>query len=156
MGPAVGFAAAVGGGSALTGAVLLGTAAISVYSGVASAQMQRQAGKVAEAEANIRANAEGDAARQREIRRKKLLMRSIASRQARAGAAGVSFTEGSQARITQLDIDEATNDLDIDRANTAQSVRLMRASGRAARLTGNAQSLITLADTATSTARSFL
>lgn len=149
------IATAVGGGSAAAGAVILSAAAATVGAGVISAQQSRAAGKIAEAQSNIDANAEGDAARQRAILRKKNLLRAISSQQAAAGAAGVAFSEGSPAAIARLDIDESRMDLDVDRANTRQRQRGLRAQGRAARLQGNAQAATTLLDTASNTARMF-
>lgn len=144
----------IGGGSAATGAVLLGAAALTVGAGVQSAQMSRAAGKAQEAQSKIDAAAEGDAAREREIKRKRNLLRAISSQQAQAGAAGVAF-EGSTARIAQLDIDEANRDLIVDRANTRQRQRALRQQGRAARIQGSAQAATTLLDTAGRTLGSF-
>ena len=63
--------------------------ATTVASGVYSAQQQKAAGKAANAEAQIAANREGDAARAREIERRRALLRAIASQNAAAGAGGV-------------------------------------------------------------------
>lgn len=156
MGVFVPIAAAVGGGSALLGGALLATAAVSLYAGVESARMTRQAGKIAEAQSRIDANAEGDAARNREIERKKMLLRAISSQQAQAGAAGVSFSEGSPRAIAQLDIDEAADDLLIDRTNTRARQRALITGGRNARISANAQANISLLDTAAQTARMFM
>ncbi len=121
---------------------------LGIASGVKQAELQRFAGKVEEAQSKIDAAAEGDAARQREIKRKKNLLRAISSQQAKAGAAGVAFSEGSPARIAQLDIDEATDDLLVDTANTRQAQRQRLSQGRVARFVGKQQSTITLLDTA--------
>ena len=86
------LATAVGGGSAALGAVLLGSAALGIGAGVISAQQQIAAGKFAKAQSIIDAAAEGDAATQREIIRKRNLLRAISSQQAAAGAAGVAFS----------------------------------------------------------------
>lgn len=140
--------AAVGGGSATAGAILLGAAAATVASGVISAQQSRAAGKMKEAQSKIDANAEGDAAREREIKRKRNLLRAISSQQAAAAAGGVSFSEGSPAAIGRLDISQANRDARIDNANTKQKQQALRQRGRAARIQGNAQSAMTLLDTA--------
>jgi hypothetical protein len=138
----------VGGGSALTGAVLTGAAAATVGAGVIAADQARAAGRIAEAQAEIDAAAEGDAGREREIQRKKLLMRAISSQIAQAGAAGIAFEEGSPAQLAQLDIDEAGRDTEIDTANVSARQRGLRSQGRAARVTSRTQSNITLLDTA--------
>ena len=151
---AVPILASIGGGSAATGAVLLGSAALTVGAGVASARQSRAAGRIAEAQANIDANAEGDAAREREIQRKRLLMRAISSQSARAAAGGVAL-EGSPARIAALDIDEANRDLLVDRANSLQRQKSLRAAGRAARTQGSNQGMVTLLDTAGRSLSSF-
>ncbi len=124
---------------------------LGIVSGVKEAELQRFAGKVDERQSVIDAAAEGDAARRREILRKKNLLRAISSQQAKAGATGVAFSEGSLARIAQLDIDEATEDLLIDTADTRQAQRSRLAQGRAARFVGKAKSDITLLDTAAKT-----
>ena len=121
---------------------------LGIGSGIQKAELQRFAGKVEEAQSVIDAAAEGDAARQREILRKKNLLRAISSQQAKAGAAGVAFTEGSPARIAQLDIDEATEDLLVDTASTRQAQRQRLSQGRIARFVGKKKSDITLLDTA--------
>lgn len=147
-------ATAVGGGSMATGAIILASAAATVGAGVISAQEHRRAGKLAQAQSEIDARAEGDAGRQREIERKRLLRRALSSQIAQAGAGGVSF-EGSVARAAQLDIDAAAEDLMIDRANTLQRQRGIRSQGRAARVSGNAKAVTTLLDTAGRTLESF-
>lgn len=121
---------------------------LGIFSGVKEAELQRFAGKVEEAQSVIDAAAEGDAGRQREILRKKNLLRAISSQQAKAGAGGIAFSEGSLARIAQLDIDEATEDLLIDTASTRQAQRQRLSQGRIARFIGKAKSTATLLDTA--------
>ncbi len=121
---------------------------VKVLAGVLKADLQRFAGKVDETQSVIDAAAEGDAGRNREITRKKNLLRAISSQQAKAGAAGVAFSEGSPARIAQLDIDEATDDLLIDTASTRQAQRQRLTQGRIARFVGKRKSTLTLLDTA--------
>lgn len=121
---------------------------LGIFSGIKQAELQRFAGKVEEAQSVIDAAAEGDAARNREINRKRNLLRAISSQQAKAGATGVAFSEGSPARIAQLDIEEATDDLLIDTASTRQAQRSRLSQGRAARFVGKKRSDITLLDTA--------
>lgn len=138
----------IGGGSIAAGTVIAATAATGVYSAVAS----HRAGKIAQQQAEINAKAEGDAARGREIERKRALLRSVSARQAAAGAAGVSFQEGSPAAITQLDIARAQDDLVTDRANSAARRQGYISQGRAARFAGDTRAVTTLLDTATNIA----
>jgi len=147
MAVAVPIVTAIGGGSLGAGIVITAAAAASAAAGVASASAQRAAGRHAEAQSVIDANAEGDAAREREIQRKKDLLRAISSQQAAAGATGVAFNQGSPAAIARLDIAEANRDLAIDSSTSKQRQRSLRAQGRAARFAGRAQSAATLLDT---------
>lgn len=149
-------AAAIGGGSAAVGATILATAALTVGTGVQSARMSRAAGKAAQAETEIEARAEGDAARQREIDRKRNLMRALSSQAAYAGAAGVSISSGSPASLVNLDIAEANRDRDIDEVNTGTKQRMLRFRGQNARTQGNAQARTTLLDTAARTSQLFV
>lgn len=141
------FFAAIGGGSVTTGVVLTATAAASVATGVASAKAAKAAGKHAEAQSGIDANAEGDAAREREVQRKKDLARAFSSQVAQAGASGIAFA-GSAAQIANIDIAEAARDTTIDTATTKQRQQALRAQGRAARFFGDTKSAVTLADSA--------
>ena len=127
-----------------------------VLAGVMKADLQRFAGKVEQAQSVIDAAAEGDAGRNREILRKKNLLRAISSQQAKAGAGGVAFTEGSPARIAELDIEKATEDLLIDTASTRQAQRSRLAQGRIARFVGKRKSTLTLLDTAAEVGEAFV
>lgn len=155
MAVAVPVVTAIGGGSLAAGTVITAAALTSAAVGVAGARAERVAGKNAEAQANIDANAEGDAARQREILRKRDLLRAISSQQARAGAAGINFAEGSPAAIARLDIDDANRDIAIDSSSSKQRQRSLRAQGRAARFIGNTRSTMALVDTAANAAKTF-
>lgn len=151
--------AIIGGGSAAVGMATLATAAAAVATvatGVSSARASRAAGKAQQAETEIAARAEGDAARQREIERKKNLMRAISSQQAFAGAAGVSARTGSPASLINLDIAEANADRDVDNLNSKTRQRALRFQGANARAAGNAAARTTLLDTTARTAGMFL
>ncbi len=150
------IAMAVGGGSAAAGAVTLAAAAATVGAGVASARNTRAAGKAHEIETKIAAQAEGDAARQREIERKRNLLRSISSRQAYAAAAGVKDNEGSQASLINLDIAEAGKDSVVDNTNTKVRQRALNFQGANARSGANSAARASLLDTAGRTAGIFL
>ena len=122
--------------------------ATTVASGVYSAQQQKAAGKAANAEAQIAANREGDAARGREIERRRALLRAIASQNAAAGAGGVSVNEATLG----ADLMYATDDLMTDRSNTLQTQSLLRLQGSNAKRAGKVGAFTTLLDTAGSTA----
>jgi len=117
-------------------------------SGAITAQAQSRAGKIALVQSRIDANTEGDAAREREILRKKQLRRALSSQLAQAGATGVKFAEGSPARIAQLDIEAAERDLAIDTATTKQRQRALISQGKSARAASKAQATVSLLDTA--------
>jgi hypothetical protein len=125
--------------------ILIGT---TIASGVYSAQQQKAAGKAANAEAQIAANREGDAARGREIERRRALLRAIASQNAAAGAGGVSVNEATLG----ADLMYATDDLMTDRSNTLQTQSLLRLQGSNAKRAGKVGAFTTLLDTAGSTA----
>lgn len=147
--------AAIGGGSMVAGAATLAAAAATVYTGVRSAQESKRAGKFAQAESEIEARAEGDAARQREIERKKTLMRAIASRAAYAGAGGIRTDVGSQAALVNIDVADARSDDNIDAINSSSRQRALRIRGQNARDAGKSQAASTLIDTAVRTYQSF-
>lgn len=122
--------------------------ATTIASGVYSAQQQKAAGKAANAEAQIAANREGDAAKKREIERRRALLRAIASQNAAAGAGGVAVN----AATLGADLMYATDDLMTDRSNTLQTQSLLRLQGANAKRAGKVGAITTLLDTAGSTA----
>ncbi len=124
-----------------------------LMSGVKTAQAQSRAGKIALVQSGIDANAEGDAAREREINRKKQLRRALSSQLAEAGATGIKFTEGSPARIAQLDIEAAERDLAIDTASSKQRQRALISQGKNARAASKVAATVTLLDTAVDVAQ---
>lgn len=122
--------------------------ATTAAAGVAAYRQQRIAGKFEQKQSEIDAAAEGDAARQREIDRKRGLLRAISSQQAAAAAAGISSSEGAQAKIAQLDTALSSNDLGVDIANTRQRQSSLLSQGRAARFAGDMGATVSLLDTA--------
>jgi hypothetical protein len=136
--------AAVGGGSAIAGAITIGTAAV----GAMSAAQQYKAGKQQQIEAKIAAQREGDAARQDEIERRRELVRSISTRNAFAGAQGAD-TGGSIAGMTRRDIRDNRNDLLIGRVNSAARMRALRSQGANAARIGGYNAASSLLDSAT-------
>jgi hypothetical protein len=150
-----GVVAAVGGGSMAAGAATLAAAAATVYTGVSAAQQARTAGKVTQAETEIAARAEGDSARQREIERKRMLLRALSAQQAGAAAAGIRSDQGSPATLMNLDIAQARGDNDVDNLNTRTRQRALRMRGANAASAGSAQANATLVDTGLRTYQAF-
>jgi hypothetical protein len=147
---------AVGGGSLAAGSIALASAAVTAYAGVRAANEQRAAGKATQIETQMAASAEGDAARQREIERKRNLLRAISSQVAASGAAGVKANEGSPGSLLNLDIKYAGEDQNVDTANVRSQMRALQFRGSNAVRAGNAASTTTLLDTAGRTAGMFL
>lgn len=141
---ATGGAIAAGATSAavIGGAIVGGTA----LSGISSAYQARKAGQVENAGYKLQAKQEGDAARGREIERRRALLGSLATQNATAGAQGVGI-QGSNAAIAQADINSARNDLLTDTVNTKTRQNILRARGANAQIAGNAQAITSLFDT---------
>ncbi len=123
------------------------TAAAAVAGGVMASNQQRQAGAFQQIQLKQEAEGEADAARGREIERRRALVRSLASQNASAGSRGVQ-TDGSIGLIARTDINDASNDLLYDRNNSASRIRALTAQGANARRVGNARANATLLDTA--------
>jgi hypothetical protein len=130
-------------------AIPIAMAALTVASGAREAQGQRASGRIAATEHDIAARTEGDAARQREIERKRNLMRAISSQVARAGAAGADASHGSLAAAMEFDIRQAREDSAVDTVNTQTRQRLLQARGANTREAGRAAARGTILDTAT-------
>jgi hypothetical protein len=137
--------AAVGGGSAIAGGLAVASAAV----GVMGAAQQRAAGKAENAGYKIEVKQAGDAARGREIERKRDLLRALATQAATAGAQGVAM-QGSNVGIALGDIKQARNDLLADTANTKTQQRILRTKGINAQRAGNNAAITSLVSTASS------
>jgi hypothetical protein len=144
MGPFIPVLAAAGSGSAVAGAVTLGTAALGVY----SALEQRKAGQETAREMKRAAVREADAARGEEIERRRGFMRVLSARAAEAGAKGVG-TDGSIGALTRTDIRDNRNDLLTSSANSAARQRALRSQGASAVKQGNLAAGRSLLDTGT-------
>lgn len=121
-------------------------AAATIGFGALSAAQQYRSGKQIEVQYKQEAKQEGDQARQREIDRKKNLLRALASQNAAAGASGADFT-GSLENLARTDIEEASTDLEVDQVNSSRRGRVLRASGREAATAGTIQAGASLLDT---------
>jgi hypothetical protein len=135
--------AAVGGGSAVAGALTVAGAAAGVYSAV----QQRQAGIEASAEAKAQAKTEEVNSNQREIDRRRDLIRALSSQNAAAAAAGAD-NSGSTGAIMRRDIKDAQNDLLFSSVNSDSRQRALRSRASNAVKQGNAGAATSLLDTA--------
>lgn len=135
------FLSAIGGGSAAAGGVVLATAAVGVYSAIEA----KKAGDEASSEAKGAAIREGDAARGREIDRRRNLVRALASQNASAGAGGA--TGQSYEAIARSDIRDAQNDLLTDNVNSDARQRALRQRAGNFQRQGYAHAATSLLDT---------
>lgn len=127
-------------------AALLGA---SVLAGGAAAYQTVEAGRQAKAQYKEQAKQEADAARQREIDRRRDLVRAIASQNAAAGAAGVSTVAGTGlAGIAQYDINQTRRDSLVDRVNTGRSRNMLLKAGKNAKTMGGIGAATSLLDSA--------
>lgn len=145
---AVPLLAAAGGGSAIAGGLALAGAAAGIYGAV----QQHQAGEAQKAQLNAQAKTEAVAAQQREIERRRNLIRALSSQNAAAGAAGIT-TDGSVGAIMRRDIKDNQNDLLFSGVNTASRQRALRSEASNAARIGNANAATSLLDTAGKTYR---
>lgn len=133
--------ATLGGGSAVAGAL----AGASAVVGLMGAKAQYDAGQIAKAESKIAAKQEADAARGREIERKRDLLRALATQGAVAGAQGVGFA-GSKAAIARTDIEQARTDTMTDRVTSVTKQRILRARGKSAAQIGTLKAVSSVLD----------
>src|SRR3990172_11576447 len=96
--------------------------ALTVASTAYSIKSQQDAASAVKQENALASRREGDAARGREIERRRQLMRALAAQSAQAGAAGGA----PNAAIAGADIKSAASDLLYDKANTAAEQSLLR------------------------------
>lgn len=118
-----------------------------VAAGVAGAVQQRNAGIIQSNELKAQARVEGDAAKGREIDRRRNLIRALASQNASAGSAGVELG-GSIGGIIQTDIRNNQQDLLTDAAGTSARQRDLAIGAKNARSQGNLGAVTSLLDTA--------
>jgi hypothetical protein len=140
--PTVAAGAAGAAGMSTAAKVMLG---LSALSGGASAVASHQAGVAADQSARLAAKQEKDAARGREIERRRGLLTALASQGAAAGAGGIGFS-GGVAAAAKRDIKDARNDLLTDAVNTRRNVRMLRLQGKSARQAGGFQAATSLLD----------
>lgn len=123
-------------------------------SGIFAAVQQRNAGIIQSNALKAQARVEGDAAKQREIERRQVLMRTLAAQNARAGAMGVE-TGGSIGGIIRKDIKDNQQDLLVNSANYAAKRQALITGAANAEYTGNMQAVGSLLDTAAQGAKMY-
>jgi hypothetical protein len=128
-------------------------AAVALGSGALAAGQQYRAGKQMQIQYKQEAAQEGDQARQREIERKRNLLRALASQRASAAASGANM-EGSLANLAQVDIEQAANDLEYDTVNSSRRGRVLRSAGREAVQSGTIAAGASLLDSGVNTYKS--
>lgn len=126
------------------------SAVAGVVAGGISAYNTAKAGKIQAADLKVQARTEESAARQREIDRRRSLLRALASQNAAAGAAGIE-TGGSFGAIVQRNIADNANDLLVDNANTQARQQALAARASNAVKSANTAAAASLLDTASNT-----
>lgn len=142
MGWVVPALAYVGGGSAVAGGVTLATLAAGAYAGIE----QKKAGDAQAAQYKAEAKTEAAAAAQREVERRRNLIRALASQNAAAGAAGIQ-TDGSVEAVARRDIRDSQNDLLYSNLNTQARQRALRSQASNAQRAGRTAAVTSLMDT---------
>lgn len=112
---------------AIVGSLIAGT--------VASAKASSNAGKMASIQYREQADQETDAARDREIDRRRRLVTALASQNAEAGALGIAPV-GSTSAIALSDVRRARYETLADKAGTGRRSLMLRSSAKHARSQG--------------------
>lgn len=115
---------------------------------------QRDAGAMARIQYKEQAQQEQDAARSREIDRRRRLVEALASQNAEAGAIGAATGVGSRRAIAMADARLASLDSLTDRASTNRRAIMLRKAGDEAYRQARLQGYATLLDTAGDAAKS--
>ena len=126
-----------------------------LIAGGSQAISQIRAGQQAEVEYKERAQQELDAARDREIERRRRLVSALASQNAEAGALGAMTGFGSRAAIALSDARRASLDSLTDRASTNRRALMLRSAGAEARRQSYLGAATTLFETASQTIRAW-
>lgn len=115
--------------------------------GAAGAVAQKREGQYQDIQYREQAQAETDAARDREIDRRRRLVAALSSQSAEAGAVGAAPGVGSRAAIALSDARRAGYESLADRSSTNRRALLLRSAGKHARRQGNLQAGATLLGT---------
>jgi hypothetical protein len=118
-----------------------------VGGGVLSAAASRRAGQEQSIELKQAALQEEDAAKDRELNRRRALVRALSTQIASFGASGVDPGTGSPAAIARRDAFLADEETAIDRAQTARQSTTLRRQARSARRIGTLRATSTLLST---------
>lgn len=122
-------------------------AAVAIGGGL-SAMAQIRAGQAESVALKEKATQEQDSARDREIQRRRQLIRTLASQNAIAGASGVDPTAGSMQAIALRDIRDAETESIMDRSVTGRRTALLRMQAKQAKQQGYLGAGATVLDTA--------
>lgn len=134
--------------------VSLAAVGVSAAAGVYSAYQTAQTGAQQAADLKAQARTEATAAAQKQIERRRDLLRALASQNAAAGAAGIE-TGGSFGGIIRRQINENSNDLLVMNAGLQTRQRTLASQASNARQSANAQAATSLLDTAGSTLKNW-
>lgn len=131
-------------------------AALALFAAGTGVQIRGQqiAGKAIQIERKQQIQQETDAARDRDIERRRRLVTALASQNAEAGALGVA-NSGSRSALAITDASNAARDSLTDRAMTGRRALLLKAQGKEARNQANIQSAATLMDAAATGYKAF-
>lgn len=124
--------------------------AASAASSTVSAVNSRNQGKAQEIAYKQEAKQEETAAADREIERRRNLVRALSSQNVEAGALGLDPTSGSRRAIALDSAEAASRDSLTDRAMTSRQAVNLRSRGRFARQAGYMQAGATMLDAAAS------
>lgn len=119
-----------------------------IASGVYQANEQKRAGQFQEIQHKEQAEEEVDAARDREVERRRRLVQALAIQNAEGGAMGAAPGFGSRGAIALSDVRRANLDSLSDRSRTNRRALRLREAGRFARKQGDAAAVGTLLETA--------
>lgn len=111
-----------------------------------SAYSMYQTGQQQSAAAKLAAEQETLAARDKEIERRRALIRSLSSRAAEAGASGLTTSSGSQAALALSDIGTAGRDRLAENATSAARKNALNTDARYARRIGTTRAMSSLLD----------
>jgi hypothetical protein len=128
---------------------------LTVATGVLGYQASVNAGKLSEIEASQKAQQESDAAKEREIDRKRRLVRAISNQTATAAARNIDISSGSARAVALSDIRAAERDQLGDTVNTSRRRRSLLFQGSQAAAQGRLQGAASLLDTGINAYRDF-
>lgn len=125
--------------------------ALTVAAGATAVAAYKSSGDYDKIAYEERAKSEADAARDREIDRRRRLVSALSSQNAEAGAVGAAPGIGSRKAIALSDARRASYESLADKANTGRRSLMLRAAGKQAKRQGTTNALVTAMGTAEDT-----